>query len=76
MAFEKIQAIISEHFNVNPDTIKPETSFEKDLSADSLDVVELTFALEEQFGLPEMPEEAMKQIQTVGDLVHYVEENS
>ena len=52
-----------------------ETSFVDDLSADSLDVVELTMALEEMFDLPEVPEEELKSIATVGDLVEYVERN-
>ena len=75
MAFEKIKEIIGKHFLVDADSITMETSFVDDLSADSLDVVELTMALEEMFDLPEVPEEELKSIATVGDLVEYVERN-
>lgn len=75
MAFDKIKDLISKHFLVDPDSITMETSFVDDLSADSLDVVELTMALEEMFDLPEVPEEELKSIATVGDLVEYVERN-
>ena len=50
-----------------------DTAFVDDLGADSLDVVELTMAMEEEFGIPEVPEEDIKTIVTVGDLITYVE---
>ena len=49
-----------------------ETSFVDDLGADSLDIVELTMAIEEEFSLPEVSDDELKQIVTVGDLVEYV----
>lgn len=72
MVFEKIQEMIADQFAVEPETITMETGFEDDLGADSLDVVELTMALEGEFALPEVPEEDLKAIVTVGDLVEYV----
>lgn len=72
MIFEKIRNLICEQFLVEPETVTPETTFVDDLGADSLDVVELTMALEEEFSLPEISDEELKKITTVGDLVEYV----
>ncbi len=73
MIFEKIRELICLQFAVDEETVTLETSFVDDLGADSLDVVELTMAMEEEFGLPEVSEEELKAIATVGDLVAYVE---
>jgi acyl carrier protein len=75
MIYEKICQLISEQFVVDEDSVTENTAFIEDLDADSLDVVELTMALEQEFGLPETPEEAIKTIRTVGDLMNYVENN-
>lgn len=72
MVFERIQKLICEQFVVEPETVTMDTSFVDDLGADSLDVVELTMALEEEFSLPEVPDDELKKIVTVGDLVEYV----
>ncbi|MGI5978052.1 MAG: acyl carrier protein [Oscillospiraceae bacterium] len=72
MVFERIQKLICEQFLVDAEAVTPETSFVDDLGADSLDVVELTMALEEEFSLPEISDEELKKIVTVGDLVDYV----
>ena len=72
MVFERILKLICEQFLVEPETVTPETTFVDDLGADSLDVVELTMALEEEFSLPEISDEELKKIATVGDLVDYV----
>ncbi len=70
--FEQIKAIIAEQLSAEPDKITPETSIIDDLGADSLDVVELVMALEEKFGL-EIPDEDAEKINTVSDIVSYVE---
>ena len=72
MIFDKIRDIISEQFDVDAETITEETDFLNDLDADSLDVVELAMSMEEAFGLPQIPEEDIRGIRTVGDLVAYV----
>lgn len=72
MIFEKIRAIISEQFDVDEDKITEDTNFLSDLDADSLDVVELAMSMEEAFGIPEISEDEIKSVQTVGDLVAYV----
>ena len=73
MIFEKLSELISEQFGVEPDTITMETTFEDDLGADSLDIGELSMALEEEFGVSEMGEDEISSITTVGDLVHYLQ---
>ena len=72
--FEQIKLIIAEQLSAEPDKITPETSIIDDLGADSLDVVELVMALEEKFGI-EIPDEDAEKINTVGDIVSYVEAN-
>ena len=71
MIFEKLAALLSEQFGVDVDSITMDTSFE-DLGADSLDIVEMTMAVEEEFGLEDMDEEDLAGISTVADLVRYL----
>ena len=71
--FEKVKEIIVEVLAVEPDTITMEASFREDLGADSLDLVELVMAFEEEFGGTISDEEA-QQIKTVGDAVRYIQE--
>ena len=73
MIFEKLSKLISEQFGVEADTITMETTFADDLGADSLDIVELSMALEEEFGVSEVSEEEIAAISTVGDLVNYLQ---
>ena len=71
MIFEKLAALLSEQFGGDGDSITMDTSFE-DLGADSLDIVEMTMAVEEEFGLEDMDEEDLSGISTVADLVRYL----
>ena len=71
MIFEKIAALLAEQFSVDADSITMETTFE-DLGADSLDIVELTMAVEEEIGLEDMDEDDRSGIATVADLVRYL----
>ena len=73
MIFEKLAAIVAEQFGVDAESITKETTFEGDLGADSLDIVELSMALEEEFGVEEMSEEDLSGIATIGDLVKYLQ---
>ena len=57
MIFEKVCALIAEQFNVDADSITMDTSFEDDLNADSVDIVDLSMALEEEFDIDELTEE-------------------
>ena len=71
MISKKIKEIISTQFNINEKDIANETSFKDTLNADSLDLVELIMALEDEFGL-EVQDEDMEGIKTVGDAVEYI----
>lgn len=71
--FEKVKTIIAEQLGVAEEELAPETSFE-DLNADSLDIVELIMALEEEFDL-EIPDEEAEKIQTVGEIVEYIKDH-
>ncbi len=70
---EKIRDIIVEQLGVNADQVTPETKFIEDLGADSLDTVELVMALEEEFG-QEIPDDEAEKLQSVGDVIKYIEE--
>ena len=73
MIFEKLAALIAEQFNVEADSIGMDTSFSDDLNADSVDIVDLSMALEEEFGIEELGEEEASSISTVGDLVRFLQ---
>ena len=62
MIFEKVCALIAEQFNVDADSITMDTSFEDDLNADSVDIVDLSMALEEEFDIDELTEEEAASI--------------
>ncbi len=68
----KMQELISEQFAVDADEITMETSFEDDLGADSVDLVELIMAMEEEFDVGEVGEEELAGLKTVGDCVNYL----
>ena len=69
--FENVKEIMAEQLDINPEDITEETSFINDLEADSLDIVELIMALEEEFDL-EIPDEEAEKISTVKDAVDYI----
>ena len=64
-----------EQLGVKPEQVTPQAKFIEDLGADSLDTVELVMALEEEFGI-EVPDEQAEKLQSVGDVIKYVEENA
>jgi acyl carrier protein len=67
----KVKSIIADQLGVSEDEIKTESSFIEDLGADSLDIVELVMAMEEEFEI-EIPDEEAENIKTVGDAVTYI----
>lgn len=73
MIFEQLKALLAEQFGVDAESITKETSFEEDLGADSLDLVDMSMALEEVFGVEELTEEEIGGITTVGDLVRFLQ---
>ena len=70
--FKTMQKLIAEQFALNPDEITMDSSFEEDLGADSVDLVELVMAMEEEFELDEITEEELTSLKTVGDCVRYL----
>ena len=73
MILEKLQTLIADQFGVDGNSITMDTNFEEGLGVDSLDIVELSMALEEEFDIGEMSEEDLATIKTVGDLVNYLQ---
>jgi len=70
---QRVKDIIVEQLGVKADQVVPTAKFIEDLGADSLDTVELVMALEEEFGI-EVPDEQAEKLQSVGDVLKYVEE--
>ena len=69
---DDIKEVVVEQLNVSADEVKEDAKFVEDLGADSLDVVELVMALEEKFDI-EIPDDEAEKIQTVADVVAYIE---
>lgn len=74
MIFEKVQEKVAEQLSIDSEDITMESSFIEDLGADSLDIVELLMALEEEFDI-EIPDEEAEKLVTVGDVVDYIKNN-
>ena len=72
---EKVTQIIVDQLGINAAEVVPEANFIDDLGADSLDIVEFLMALEDQYGI-EVPDEDAEGLQTVGDLVRYIEQHT
>ena len=70
--FQTLRDLVSEQFALEPSEVTMETSFEGDLGADSVDLVEMVMAMEEEFDLGEVPEEELTGLKTVGDAVGYI----
>ncbi len=70
--FKAMQDLIVEQFAVDPEEVTMNSSFEDDLGADSVDLVELVMAMEEEFEVDEIPEEDLVGLKTVGDCVRYL----
>jgi acyl carrier protein len=70
---QRVKEIIVEQLGVNPDQVTPDAKFIEDLGADSLDTVELVMPLEEKFG-HETPDEKAEKLQSVGDVIKYIED--
>ena len=72
MIFERLCLIIAEQFSINENSITMSTTFIDDLGVDSLDVVELTMAIEEAFDVPEFDDALIAELVTVGDLYQFI----
>lgn len=75
MELEQIRKILAEQFSMNEDDITMDTSFTEDIGADSLDLVELVMALEQEFDI-EIDDDQVENIKTVGDAVRYIKDKA
>ena len=73
--FERIRSLLASQLDIEEDRITMDSSFVEDFEADSLDVVDMVMSLEDEFGI-EVPDEAVENFHTVGDVVRYVDENT
>ena len=73
MVFEKIREILCDQLDLNEDDVTMSSNLLDDLGADSLDMVDLVMTIEDEFEL-DVEDEAVENIKTVGDIVHYIEE--
>ena len=72
---DRVREIIAKELEVDPKQISPEAKFIEDLGADSLDIVELVMALEEEFGI-DIPDEDADKLKTVGDAMNYLKSHA
>lgn len=72
--FETVQSILVEQLGVDEDQVNMDANFIDDLNADSLDIVELVMAMEQEFGIS-IPDEEAERIKTVGDAVNFIKDN-
>ena len=70
--FQTMQELVAEQIAMEPSEVTMETSFEEDLGADSVDLVELVMAMEEEFEMGEVQEEDLGKLKTVGDAENYI----
>ena len=75
MVFDQIKEILAEQLDLDESKITMDSYIVEDLEADSLDVVDLVMSMEDTFGV-EVPDEAIENFKTVGDIVRYIEENT
>lgn len=74
MVFDKIKVILAEQLDIDENSITPESLIVEDLGADSLDAIDIVMSVEDEFGI-EVPDEIVEKIETVNDILSYVENN-
>lgn len=75
MVIDKVKKILSDQFDVDISDLTENTNIEEDLGADSVEVIDLLMSLEDEFQV-EIPDEAIDEIRTIGDLAAYIEEHA
>ena len=75
MVFEKVREILCDQLDLEEDSVTMDSDIIEDFEADSLDVVDLVMSLEDEFSI-EIPDEQIENVKTVGDIVHYIEDNT
>ena len=73
MSFDKVRALLANQLNISADKIKMESRFIEDLNIDSLDMIEMLMALEDEFGVT-IPNDKIDKLKTVGDLCKFISE--
>lgn len=74
MVFDKIKVILAEQLDIDENSITPESLIVEDLGADSLDAIDIVMSIEDEFGI-EVPDEIVEKMETVNDILSYVENN-
>lgn len=74
MVFEKLKSILSEQLDIDENSITTDSLLVEDLGADSLDAIDIVMSVEDEFKI-EVPDEIIEKIETVGDILNYVENN-
>ena len=74
MVFDKIKVILAEQLYIDENSITPESLIVEDLGADSLDAIDIVMSVEDEFGI-EVPDEIVEKMETVNDILSYVENN-
>ena len=74
MVFDNIREILADQLDANVDEMTVDTRIAEDLGADSLDVVEMLMSVEDEFGI-EIPDDAIEDLKTIGNVVEYIENN-
>lgn len=74
MALEKLKQILCDEFDIDEGDITPDVVFRDDFGLDELDVIDLVMSIEDEFGM-ELSDESLENIETIGDLVKFIEEN-
>ena len=74
MVFEKLKEILAEQLDVDADSINKDSMLIEDLGADSLDAIDIVMSVEDEFKI-EVPDEIIEKIETVGDMLNYIENN-
>lgn len=75
MIFDKIKEILSDQLDIEEDAITPESLLVEDLGADSLDAIDIVMSVEDEFGI-EVPDEIIEKIESVSDIITFVENNA
>jgi len=75
MIFDKLKEIVANEFGIDPEEVTMDSNFITDFNADSIDIVEVMMAVEDEFNLGEVDENALEHMKTVGDVVEYIKDH-
>lgn len=75
MIFDKLKEIVANEFGIDPEEVTMDSNFITDFDADSIDIVEVMMAVEDEFNLGEVDENALEHMKTVGDVVEYIKDH-